>query len=123
MEESFQKVTRFQCIYCGKEFKTMRHKCRFHPMQKNCLSCAHNCGVNSILVPGDGNYEEATHVKIFECTKEVELVHRILPEMAMKNWQGDCPNWELMKNYQGKESFKRNVVWKQLAGAVNSEYF
>lgn len=38
-------VTRYQCEYCKKEFKTPnRHYCKFDPKLKNCLSCKHMNG-------------------------------------------------------------------------------
>ena len=37
-----QKVTRYKCEWCGKEFRTPdRHLCKWRPEVHNCLSCAY----------------------------------------------------------------------------------
>lgn len=37
-----EKVIRYKCEYCGKEFKMPdKHKCKFKPELRNCFTCKH----------------------------------------------------------------------------------
>lgn len=37
-----KEVTRYQCQYCKKDFKTPdKHHCKFNPELKNCFTCKH----------------------------------------------------------------------------------
>lgn len=38
--ETMKEVTRYECQYCKKDFKTPnRHECKFNPVLKNCFTC------------------------------------------------------------------------------------
>lgn len=38
--ESMKQVTRYQCQYCKKDFRTPdKHYCKFNPKLKNCFTC------------------------------------------------------------------------------------
>lgn len=38
--ETMKEVTRYQCKFCKKDFKTPdRHYCKFNPELKNCFTC------------------------------------------------------------------------------------
>jgi len=40
-----EKVIRYKCEYCDKEFRTPnRHQCKYDPKFKNCYTCKHNHG-------------------------------------------------------------------------------
>lgn len=42
MNEILEKVTRYYCKYCKKDFKTPdRHYCKMNPKLKNCFTCKH----------------------------------------------------------------------------------
>ena len=40
--EHMKEVTRYQCQFCKKDFKTPnKHHCKFNPKLKNCFTCRH----------------------------------------------------------------------------------
>ncbi|SCG82692.1 hypothetical protein DW1_1119 [Proteiniborus sp. DW1] len=45
--EHMKEVTRYQCQFCKKDFKTPdRHQCKFNPELKNCFTCKNLKGWN-----------------------------------------------------------------------------
>lgn len=57
--EHMKKVTRYQCQFCKKDFKTPnRHHCKFNPELKNCFTCKHCKGWHEgkIIDVGFGPY-------------------------------------------------------------------
>lgn len=76
--DEYEKVTMYQCIWCGKLFKTDRlHKCKFSPKMCNCFSCRHCRGVDEITVrPFDNetrDSNELERLKIHCRQREQEL--------------------------------------------------
>lgn len=81
--DEYEKVTMYQCIWCGKLFKTDRlHKCKFSPKMRNCFSCRHCRGVDEITVrPFDNETRDVELIcgigKLSECAVPVrEMAER-----------------------------------------------
>lgn len=77
---------------------------------RNCFSCLHCNGVDqTILLLFDDKVKDVVLIcgiaKLSKCATPVR-------EMAEKHWKMDCPGWQSMENYQGKDSYMRHTVWK-----------
>lgn len=42
--KALKQIVAFECKYCKKVFKTVRHHCKYDPEKKNCFSCEHYTG-------------------------------------------------------------------------------
>lgn len=116
-----KKVVRYQCEWCGKEFRTPdRHQCKWDPKWKNCLSCANR----GKFVKGEAprasldGWEGDGISNGFECA-----VHG---ESGQGGWNDfdcgavscavlGCPDWKKIKGYNGKETFKKIESERRLA--------
>ena len=124
-----EKVVRYRCKWCGREFRTPnRHKCRFNPSNRCCLSCKH-CGKFASFeeenwnVPAeciaDGVFAQPTiTIKGFRCLKDATKDHKVVYEVgeggyndfpyaiygAMSDGRG-CPDWEIIDGYCGTRTF------------------
>lgn len=102
-----EKVTRYRCKWCGKEFKTPdRHACKWDPDAFNCLSCVHRGKfVNGEpLNPYTGDYTPDR----FECAKDEcgwNEFESGLPPTSV-NRDRHCPSYETIPGWKGKETFK-----------------
>lgn len=109
--DEYEKVTMYQCTWCGKLFKTNRlHKCKFPPKMRNCFSCRHCKGVNEITVfPFDNETTDVELIcgigKLLECAVPVR-------EMAERHWKLACPKWQQLDDYKGKDSYMYHIVWQ-----------
>lgn len=97
-----REIVRYECEWCKKLFKTPnRHKCRFDPKYRNCLSCKH-CGKF-----GTAEEEDWSVIRGFRCLKDNTDVgdgwYNDFP-MAVRCGSG-CPDWEIMPGYCGSRSF------------------
>jgi len=112
MEEAdFNKIQMYECVWCRKAFKSMRHKCKFNPKLKNCFSCKHCTGFDEFegqrADPQTGWDWEIPPYRYFECDLE-EATDKEYPNfdaLYSHNWEGNCPYWEQRKDYKGKESY------------------
>ena len=70
-----KQVIRYQCQYCGKDFRTNdRHCCKYNPKFKNCYTCKHNHGFKEHDYSDygiDGAYYEDRNVFV-DCAKGIE---------------------------------------------------
>ena len=116
-----KQVTRYECEWCGKLFRTpSRHKCRFDPANRNCLSCRH-CGKFGAVEDegpevcvGDGAFARPTIVtKGFRCeqpgTDVGDGFYNDFPAAVSCTPHGGhgCPGWEPMPGYTGSRSFAK----------------
>lgn len=113
-----KQVTRYQCEWCGKEFKTPdRHKCRWDPCAHNCLSCRHRGkSVEELL-------EDSTRWLAFECPFNEDICESPsdFSKGAVASEGNDCPHWEILDGYKGKESFAEIERDRLLKGEYNAE--
>ena len=107
-----EKVVRYRCKWCGREFRTPnRHRCRFDPANRSCLSCKH-CG------KFDSFEEDDWNIKGFRCLRGApnggEGVYEVgeggyndFPYAvygAISDGRG-CPDWEIIEGYCGTWTF------------------
>ena len=130
------KVTRYKCKWCGREFHTPnRHKCKFNPTYRSCLSCKY-CGKFSSFEEedwsvraecvSDGVFAQPTIVvNGFLCMKDNTEVgeggYNDFPMAlycAIQDGHG-CSDWEIMDGYCGSKTFAENQ--RKLEGESNSE--
>lgn len=110
-KSEYETVTMYRCVWCGKLFKTDRlHRCKFAPKMRNCFSCAHCNGVDkTTLLPFYDDVKDVVLIcgiaKLLKCANPVR-------EMAEKHWKMDCPKWQQLEDYQGKDSYMHRIVWK-----------
>ncbi|MBR4444330.1 MAG: hypothetical protein IKS37_00345 [Solobacterium sp.] len=105
--EDFIKIEMYQCAWCGKIYRTdQRHQCKFRPSFRNCFSCEH-CRSIKVINPQEGRYSE----KRIECE-----VRGDIPVLALsvKDWKWDCPEWQLISGYTGKNTYSSRVHAKYL---------
>lgn len=94
--EYMKEVTRYQCKFCKKDFKTPnRHYCKFNPALKNCFTCKHLKGWES-GEQYDGGYEypqwEPNHP---DCTSdEPNLVGYDIELIKELEYNMQCERWE-----------------------------
>lgn len=106
----FETVIMYRCIWCGRLFKTDHiHKCKFSPKMRNCFSCAHCKGVDQAAVLfSDNEGKDVVLVcgigKLSECAVPVRKI-------AEKHWKMDCPSWQQIEDYYGKDSYMNHIVW------------
>ena len=99
MAKSFKRVVRYQCQWCGNVFKTDRlHSCKFDPDKRNCLSCVHQHG-RDVDPEDDLPYYVCDTVD--NGTKFCDI-----GTIALNNWNGECPEYETVPGWKGKETFK-----------------
>lgn len=106
---NFQEVKMYKCIWCGKIFRSTRHKCMFDPQKRNCFSCKHCTG----FAQDDGQYDsygrcELPPYKTFLCDKEesyVDIDYTDFNRLHDKGFIGDCPYYKPKEGYRGKETY------------------
>jgi len=81
-----KKVTRYQCEFCGKEFRTPdRHECKKNPTLKNCFSCK--------LLRGWHEERYDTWIEIYpDCEKGMD--GWTLEDIKSANYNMRCEFWE-----------------------------
>jgi hypothetical protein len=82
-----KEVTRYQCEFCNKDFKTPnRHYCKMNPALKNCFTCKHLDGW------GESDYSEHP-IPAPIC--KVELDHDWDIEIIKEcNYNMQCDKWK-----------------------------
>lgn len=100
MGKAFKRVIRYRCQWCGKEFKTDHlHDCKFDPDKRNCLSCIHQTGSDN----------ETEDDKPYFVCDTVDGASRFcdIDTIARNNWNGECPDYEAVPDWKGKETFRK----------------
>ena len=113
----FFTVQRYVCRFCGKEFKTAaRHQCKFNPSFRNCFSCKRCTGIQWIDAGGETISEQDAKEKedigcskVFSCASHMDQKNRSIIELSARNWKSDCPMYEMIPGYTGKDSFLRRM--------------
>lgn len=110
--DNFKELKMYQCKWCGGIFHTTRHKCKFNPEYKNCLSCKHCIGFDDFKGQASdwratGYQWEIEPYKIFLCDIDgmCDEPNVDLAELAMHSWKGFCDYYEIMPDYKGKSSY------------------
>ena len=113
-----KKVVRYQCEWCGGEFKTPdRHICKWAPESHNCLSCVHRGkfveGRKGQVHPFTGECLEDPIPNAFECAACPGCCgeggwNDFHPDWGATSINRDkhCSNWKLIDGYKGKQTFK-----------------
>lgn len=113
--DSIKQITLYQCEYCLKLFKTRtRHHCKFDDDLKNCFSCSHCHGIETIrevneedVLPFydlDESADPFSRRIICECRQTVTI-----EELIAEKWRLNCEYWESIPGYIGKKSFVQNL--------------
>ena len=116
MAEEFEKVVRYKCKWCGGIFSTERHKCKFSPKRKNCMSCKHCIGFRkgsgAIYDPVSLGYVDVDP-SWFICDMGIDG-YNDLTDIHDNGWDGlGCDSYELMDNYNGKKSYSDALYLNQ----------
>lgn len=111
-QEEFTKVERYKCKWCGKEFITTKHHCKFSPKRKNCFSCKHCKGFDKghgvFYNHGSLGFEDYEE-RYFICDKDNDIS---LEWLWHFHWDSVCDDYETMDDYKGKSSYAK-VLRKQ----------
>ncbi len=93
-----RKVTRYQCRFCKKDFKTPdRHYCKKNPELKNCFTCKHLKGWDEDFV-----YGEYTRTPWPDCAAGVDGWD--IESIKNANYNMQCEEWEQGTYDWSKES-------------------
>ncbi len=98
-----RKVTRYQCQFCKKDFKTPdRHYCKKNPELKNCFTCKHLKGWDEDFV-----YGEYTRTPWPDCAAgvdgwDIETIKEVNYDMQCEKWEQGKYDWRKdFKEYEG----------------------
>lgn len=93
-----EKVIRYQCEHCKKEFKTPnRHYCKMNPELKNCFTCKHLKGWEDGRCIGEGEWLP----RYPNCASEVgegwdlEIIKDRKYDMQCSEWGQGKYDWSL----------------------------
>lgn len=89
-----KKVTRYQCGFCKKDFKTPdRHYCKFDPELKNCFTCKHLKGWHEgeIVNVGFGPYNGPSEPNYPDCA--VDCDGWDIEAIKGCNYNMQCSGW------------------------------
>jgi hypothetical protein len=98
--KNMERVVRYRCGWCGKEFKTPdRHICRWDPDCKNCLSCKHR----------GKRVDDVDNWVAFECPHFEDPCEAPcdFSKGAVAKEGNNCSHWELIEGYKGKQTFAK----------------
>lgn len=71
--ENMKEVTRYECQFCKKDFKTPdKHYCKFNPELKNCFTCKHLKGWEEGEGNGNYGYDYYREPNYPDCEKECD---------------------------------------------------
>lgn len=104
MSKQFEEIKMYKCKWCGKTFRTTRHDCKFDADKVNCFTCKYSNGINiSGWESGETPYFECDKYDYIldACGKEEYSEVEYLKE---NHYHTDCPCYEQIDNYVGKES-------------------
>lgn len=107
-------VTRYKCEWCGGEFKTAdRHKCKYDPKFKNCLSCANRGkfvqGRSPTYDPYTLGLVDGGTSNGFDCKEQGEAGGggwNDFSSGAVAASEHGCRDWKPIEGYKGKESYR-----------------
>ena len=108
---SMEKVERYRCRWCGREFKTPdRHLCRFDPDAHNCLSCIFRGDCVSDCHEGGDYFPKSFHCAIHDCIQEGGL--NDFPEAVSPTVAGTvkCDDWKMIEGWKGKETYSSRLA-------------
>lgn len=126
--KDFKKIEMYECQWCKKVFRSMRHKCMFNPANLNCFSCKHCTGFETFegqrADPETGFTWELEPYKIFKCELEemIDEDYGDFDKLHDRNWKGNCPNYELRDDYKGKESYSELLSGGVVKNVLRREY-
>lgn len=115
-EKNFEKITMFQCKYCGKRYLTTRHQCKFDKEKHNCFSCQYMTGIqetNKKIFMGDNWYEEENDEQVISIV-EKSVICKVgkcltLNKLAKNKWELECDLYKELEDYEGKNTFLNNL--------------
>ena len=111
----FKKIEMYECRWCKKVFRSMRHKCKFNPANRNCFLCKHCTGFDDFggqeADQETGWQWELEPYKVFMCELEEVSDNDYIDfyKLYNRNWKGNCPYYELKDGYKGKESYSELI--------------
>lgn len=95
---NMKKVTRYQCQFCKKDFKTPdKHHCKFNPELRNCFTCKHLKGwIDGEEYPGD-YYREPNYP---DCNVDIDgwdigVIKGCNYNMQCNGYEEDKYDWSL----------------------------
>ena len=108
-----KEVTRYQCEFCKKDFRTPdKHYCKKNPELKNCFTCKNARGwhkgetVNVGFGPFDGPYEQPYPDCIVGEGEnwDIETIKEVKYDMQCDKWEQGTYDWRKDFNeYEGME--------------------
>lgn len=120
--EDFKKIEMYECRWCKKVFRSMRHKCMFSPKNRNCFSCKHCTGFDTFTgqesdYPTTGYRWEIAPYRTFLCDmQETDIeIYSDFDKLYDRKWKGNCPYYELRDGYKGKESYSELFAEPELS--------
>lgn len=93
--KKFTPVTRYVCEHCKQDFRTSnRHNCKRDPEKKNCYTCKHNNGWESVDNDDDyGEFGSSTSSMLYViCAKEKDDISAL--DLSQRNYVLNCNEWE-----------------------------
>ena len=115
-----KKVTRYQCQFCKKDFKTPdRHYCKKNPELKNCFTCRHLKGWEEsehyqhidtglgIYSPRDPNYPDCAAGENDYEEWNIETIKSVNYNMQCEKWEQGIYDWSKGKSDEELEA----VLW------------
>ncbi len=88
-----KKVTRYQCEFCKKDFKTPdRHYCKMNPELKNCFTCKHLKGWLESEDGVDVGVGILPYPNYPDCAADVDGWD--IEEIKGANYNMQCSEWE-----------------------------
>lgn len=111
--DEFEKISMYKCKWCGKIFRSTRHKCMFNPSMKNCFSCKYCKGFDSFegqrADPESGWSWELEPYRMFACEleKTINTDYADFDSLHDRKWIGNCPYYEIRDSYNGKQSYAK----------------
>ena len=99
--EQMKAVTRYQCQFCKKDFKTPdRHYCKFNPELRNCFTCKNLKGWEQGEegsfewgVCKEPNYPDCASGKPNLTGFDIELIKELEYNMQCERWEEGEYDW------------------------------
>lgn len=89
--ETMKEVTRYECQFCKKDFKTPnRHECKFNPELKNCFTCKYLKG----WVEGEKDYHHGYWNPNYPDCDVNEGDHWDIEQIKDNKYDMQCESWE-----------------------------
>lgn len=89
-----KKVTRYQCQFCKKDFKTPdKHRCKFNPELRNCFTCNHLKGWLESEEYNDYGWGSKQEPNFPDCAAD-EGEFWDIEQIKLANYNMQCSEWE-----------------------------